>query len=518
VSATARRPHLVARTTALLVRELRSQSRGWVRPVLRGALALLLLLILLPFTEEFDRGGGGGVGKLFFAWTLIVSTVAVGIVGMSLFASVVAEEKEEGTIGLLRLAGVSAPGLVLGKGLSVLLQLLLLLAAMLPFLALSITLGGVAQTQVWAGVTLLVALLVQVAGLGLLASVLMPTVQRAMNLAMVLLFVRELLPFLAWGVAALATEGSPPAWWESIASTTTGMRFGEVFGFAAAPEPIAAHTWISLGCGVLGIVLALLLFRRRVDDAESSEPRAVGVGRRRFFSPNQAPTGLRALVWKERWFVLGGRLGLGVRWVMAVLIATLLYWLATTYNHGGGLMTETDWERLGWMWLHFGWIIGVLDTGARLAQVFRTDVRAQTLSSLALTPCSIGRICWAKVRALVPGGLPWVLITGAGLVLCLDEIGRALNHDEAYPILACLAMTVGVFLALSAWGPLVHHRLGMISAILGLTVFWVLTGVMTALMNPGSVHIMWLPAFVLGALMLVLLADIPRRMRHAAAR
>ena len=74
--------------------------------------------------------------------------VAISAIGLSYFGSAIAEEKEEQTLGLLRMTDLSPLSILLGKSTSRLCGALLLLAAAFPFTIFAVTLGGISLGQI----------------------------------------------------------------------------------------------------------------------------------------------------------------------------------------------------------------------------------------------------------------------------------------------------------------------------------------------------------------------------------
>ena len=105
-------------------------------------------------------------GRDVFRYMCWVNFFLLNLAGVSFFSTVITEEKEEMTLGLLRMAGISPVGILLGKVTPRLLGVVLLLSVQLPFTILAITLGGVAINQILAAYVALLAFAVLMAGLG----------------------------------------------------------------------------------------------------------------------------------------------------------------------------------------------------------------------------------------------------------------------------------------------------------------------------------------------------------------
>ena len=113
----------------------------------------------------------GAPGLFFFSNILWLNFALIVLAAVSFLATAITEEKEEGTLGLLMLAGVSPLAMLLGKSASRQFSTALLLVVQFPFALMAIVLGGVTFTQIVAGYVALAAFLVLAANIALLASV-----------------------------------------------------------------------------------------------------------------------------------------------------------------------------------------------------------------------------------------------------------------------------------------------------------------------------------------------------------
>src|SRR6185312_9394696 len=91
----------------------------------------------------------GAPGLHFFRGIAYLDATFMTLLGVSFFSTAITEEKEEDTLGLMLMAGISPVGILLGKSGSRLIQALLLVTVQYPFMLLAITLGGVTQYQIW---------------------------------------------------------------------------------------------------------------------------------------------------------------------------------------------------------------------------------------------------------------------------------------------------------------------------------------------------------------------------------
>ena len=193
---------------ALFIRSLRENIRGASFAWMRAGMATVVLLTLFWF-KGMDQLGAGGVA--FFQPFAVYNAAMIAIAAMSYFASAITEEKEEQTLGLLRMTDLSVLAILFGKSTSRILSGLMLLAVQFPFALLAITLGGMTWEQIAITYALLCAFLIFTANLGLLASVLVPTGGKAGVLTGVIgffyLFPQPLFAVIGWFRRHLSEDG-----------------------------------------------------------------------------------------------------------------------------------------------------------------------------------------------------------------------------------------------------------------------------------------------------------------------
>ena len=158
-----------AGTAAMFTRALRSDARH-LRPHLFRMLfaGLILGSLVMAHVQSLSLGAPG---LFFFSNILWLNLALIVLAGVSFLSTAITEEKEEGTLGLLMLAGVSPLSMLLGKSSSRQFSTALLLVVQFPFALMAIVLGGVTFTQIVAGYIALAAFLALAANIGLLASV-----------------------------------------------------------------------------------------------------------------------------------------------------------------------------------------------------------------------------------------------------------------------------------------------------------------------------------------------------------
>lgn len=414
---------------ALLVRSLRVDARLLRTHLFRGLFVLLIYCCLYIAQEmSFIRSAPG---LNFFESIVMLNFLMLTAAGTSYFATVITEEKEEGTLGLLRMAGISPVGLLLGKAVPRLMAAGLLLSVQFPFTFLAITLGGVTAHQVVAAYVALLAYLALLAMLGLLCSVVFRRSQSA-SWQMVLVLVvflavipiaRMIFPSPPWWTTPLAQWVSEALDWISAASVLLRMRSIMQTGFA---DPVFSYqVWSNLAAAGVFFLLAWATFdrfnRHDLPDAPA-RPRLFrsGVGRRRL---GVSRAWGKALIWKEFHFGAGGRTMMITKFVAYGLViagfAWLFYWLEPTRfdaDHVGGLMMMSM------------FIVLVAEPALYASRIFHDELKWRTLTSLLLLPSSTAHVAYSKVAgsllALAPAAA-WMLL---GAILNPSDLGEALEE------------------------------------------------------------------------------------------
>ena len=134
---------------ALFFRSLRGDTRSvWVHV---SWMFLLLVIYALMWFAQWTEKFVGAPGLMFFRTVLITNAVFMTMLGISYFSSAISEEKEEDTLGLMTMAGISPLGILLGKSTTRLFQAALLLAVHDPLSAMADTDVGLLE-QVLASV------------------------------------------------------------------------------------------------------------------------------------------------------------------------------------------------------------------------------------------------------------------------------------------------------------------------------------------------------------------------------
>ena len=151
-------------TFALVERSLRVDIRMTRTHLVRLLFACIILFLMWQTHDRITWSQAPG--REFFLSICYLNFGLLNLAAMSFFSTAITEEKEEMTLGLLKMAGISPIGILLGKTSPRLIVAIMLLSVQLPFTFLAITLGGVLTNQILAAYLSLLAFAVMLSGLG----------------------------------------------------------------------------------------------------------------------------------------------------------------------------------------------------------------------------------------------------------------------------------------------------------------------------------------------------------------
>lgn len=390
---------------ALLERSLRIDARAWAPHIARFGLMVAIYIAVVYASATSIRLGAPGL--TFFRTIAYLNLIFMTLLGISFFSTAITEEKEEDTLGLMLMAGISPLGLLLGKSGGRLVQALLLIAVQYPFTLLAVTLGGVTQDQVWSAYAGLLSYMIMLAGLGLLCSTLSSCNRTASLRLVILLFVYLLVPVASGQLASLMAPGKSAYYrlFLFLSEICVFTRMGHIMtsGFH---ETVWSHQVVTnLSFGIAGLALSWLLFGQA-----SREPSTEAVtrglvlrsrSRLRIFSPGRPWP--RPMLWKDFYFVAGGLGGVLMRFAACFAIWCFSYGMV---NHYWWMASLNVAKQTNAMFMIFLMFAISLDAALIASRCLSEEVRSQTLSTLLLLPLPTAQILYGKFLGSFLGWLP----------------------------------------------------------------------------------------------------------------
>jgi ABC-type transport system involved in multi-copper enzyme maturation permease subunit len=514
---------------ALFERTLRLESRSALTCWSRVGLLGIILLILFPIQAMARVGWYGAPGLRFLQQMVWVNLVFITLAGLSYFASAITEEKEEMTLGLLRMTDLNSIAILLGKSTSRLVGAFLLLLVQVPFILLAVTLGGVGLPQILAAYGTLLAYMFLLCNLALLFSVIFRNTATAGAVCLFLL----LLFFVGhyWAADIEQSVGSyyhanlNRGIWPLLAAlielwrvATPSERLGTIFktGFAGPITDI--QIWSNLVLGVLFFLLAWMLFDRCTREEKDPSPARQWTFLRRTNRRSRIPPGAigaAAITWKDFTFIGGGKFGLLLKFVVVGSLVGLINFIAVESN--SRITVEFEGGTLIWISLAATMVWLALDA----SRIFKEEVRWKTLSSLITLPMSVSHIAYRKVVGALIGTLPLLAVFALGVILVPEKWGdffdTIFREPSAFGMLAVAFLQYILFLHLTAFLSLVIKRgaLPLAIAIQYLGGSFFLGIVSTVFMMAGGVGTL---SFMLCIICLVLIVILHRAIGYRLVR
>lgn len=221
---------------AVGAKELRGRMRGR-----RAFVILTLYLVLLAgfgwmveliMERSYSTNVGGSatfataaIGQGIFAALLMLETLLVAFLAPMATAGSISLEREKQTLEMLSATPISSFAIVLGKLLSALIYVWLLIAASIPLTAVVFVFGGVAPDDLVRGYMVLVVTAVGFGSFGLFCSSLVKRTQAATAIT--------IFGVLAVSIGTLFAI----VFWQALSTSADGTRTGQFDG--SAPEPVA---------------------------------------------------------------------------------------------------------------------------------------------------------------------------------------------------------------------------------------------------------------------------------------
>lgn len=420
---------------ALTVRSMREDARSFKTHLWRGALVAALIFVLM--SARGLSAFRSAQGLEFFSMITILNFFLLTFFAGGLFASAITEEKESGSLGLLKLTGLSPLSILLGKSAGLYLTTGLLLAIQLPFTLLAVTFGGISPRQIVAAYMLLAAYSLFIGGLGLLGSVLFDRAKAAGRFVFSVLAVIYIVPPVGSSLLGMFTmpswSGPPPIWAENLGGVFEAIRVAsafdairEILGTGFAGGIVDATVLSNAALGLVCFMLAWWSFERATrTERPPAPPRPALIRRVKLEGRGWATRAWAdAVAWKDFRFIAGGAPGL-FWWTIiygaaVVCPIVVIVWFSRIFGE------KVDWEMLSWVALWVPLVLLPLQAGMLAGKFLNEEMRWGTIGSLAVLPMTIGSAAYSKARGVSLQLLPGLAWLAAGFIWCAAADGATL--------------------------------------------------------------------------------------------
>ncbi|MEM7383556.1 MAG: hypothetical protein AAF514_01300 [Verrucomicrobiota bacterium] len=454
-------------TLALVNRSLREDTRRALPYFGRMGLVGLILFFLITTTYRQQAFSFTAAGISFFRQVMFINFFFFTIVGLGYFASVITEEKEEGTLGLLRMTNLNPISILLGKSTSRLFGAFLLVLAQFPFTILARSLGGISFDQIAASYVCLLAYIFLLSNLALFFSVVSTRTVRAglwTALALVAFFI---FPPIFKGLLR-EQFGASPAFLDRIIESNALVRLIEILDTGFAGNPLAIQPISNVGLGLVLFLFSWLLFNPFNQHEKDPTPRRLTASSGSsisFFKAGRAWKP-KAVLWKDLIVHRGGGFGILLKTLGLAFLAFVLF-PVLVFGFGGSPTIED----FGAVMLSFGIPIFILEVLFSASRIFKQEIKWKTLSSLLLIPESTGYLLRQKLVAAFLGTLPVLGFIFVGCLIHAEDVIDVLDEEGFIAFFfyaSCQLVLISVLVALLSihlkWGAL---PLGLVITVIG---------------------------------------------------
>lgn len=424
---------------ALFHRTLREDSRRLMTYLGRLTLVGVILVTLISLIRGWSRLGAPGLE--FFKFVIYVNCAFVTLAGLSYFPAVIAEEKEQMTLGLLRMTSLSPVAILLGKSTSRMITVTMLLLAQFPFTLLAVTLGGVSVNQVIAAYCTLLAYIVFLSNVALFWSVVSKRSGTAGGLTVAFLLGFFLIPSIGPGIL---NEMAGAGWvmksglvfrslgklFEWMWNASPFTRIGAIMTTGFSASPVGFQVLVNLGVGLFFFLLSWATFdlftRQQKEPAPSRGLLVKRTSRLRRLGSGRAWR--CALIWKNFHFTSGG--------ILAIMVKLLFYALligGIAYVAGPLQDNRLDREDVGAMTMIIMLFVLGLELALLCSRVFGSEMRLRSVPNISLLPLSPTALAYRKILGCSLALIPALVYFLVGALLAPDSFTDAVDEFFSVP-------------------------------------------------------------------------------------
>ena len=507
------------------------RKRFYLKRVSLVALGGALLLWGLNMTRwSYNQA----VGLEIFMPLAFCATLGMMLVAPATGSGVILREREERTLGLLFLSGLTSWEFLLGKLAVALFSSTLTILSVMPLFMLAVSLGGVAASQVVAAFVILLAAVFIGTCIGIFASSVAPSEKTTGSVLMLVGGVLYIvIPLILAMIEGLYFDRSPE---RELAILSPPVAMSDVVS-GRLSWSLLAHVGYSLTVGVLLLWAARLAIPRRVlsRDAPPLADRWIARLKSRQWATawiRRPPIDGNPIAWRETFFVHGGPRAAWGKFALALGTLTLMVGVSALVV--ADRRAVHDWNSefatpilmvMFWVSLIVWLVANIHDFGA----AFSRERRARTLDVLLTTTLTNEEIVWGKVRAALAAAVPWitgVAVAGIGLLIAQGRsLVRNADADDVakgvFTIAAEFASMWFGYCALALWLSLRHRRNVALAVCLLLFGAWNTLGratLLSMLSRSSAWPMVFVDVLFHGVMGAVCLSLTLRRLRETAAQ
>lgn len=455
---------------ALFCQRMNRDARNW-KFHLFIAVGLLVLLTQSAAMALASWNSSSAAGLTFLRVWGRTGLFIIVMFGISYFVQLLGEEKEQGTLGLLKLTGIGPLGILIGMFGSRLTQVLVLFTLQLPFVVWSVTLGGVTLHQAIALFVTLLTTLYLIGNLALFASVVCNNSSSANGACFLLL----MFPLLGYGSCFLLQTLIANGTLVFSGSQYIGMFCDAVIHYAQQVSPYHRISWIlmtgyadplinpqvvvSLAMGLWFFWMSWLRFERF-----SNQTEPVNAGRNLKLAIKKEKGTRKSLrcwdnpyVWREFRFNGMGLKGVVGGVLSAVVLAAGVQFALPVALERMGLLPQEIPDVIHGVWTVWLFIAGMACAVVPFAVIGSTltaELKNQTIGTLFLVSRPPSEILRNLIfgRFMMVQQLPvWFAIGAAGLMSGMPSYSRVSPSFEEFGLPSFVVISIGILVGVTVW-------------------------------------------------------------------
>lgn len=420
--------------SAFVTRKLREDETRLMTHLLRAGVAGIVLISTIAFVQAASRSDSPG--QLLLGTVAWVNVAAVMVTAFAFFTPILSDERDNGTLLLLKLASEKDGSVLAGLIVPRLCFALALLAVQIPFALLSVTLGGVTTEQV---LGVYFALCLSTVLLCVLCTSMATLTATAGGVVQLMIGYFCVMFVLAYGITLGLSTANDDVVTSAALAAFPGVEVG-----LWLDDPnrafLGPFLWSVLIQSVLFGVIAWVVFPSA--DLASGETKPtlatrlrVYAARKRKFAPKDFDRGPHA--WKDYHLVAGGHVGIVLRCVAYLALPTLVAlfaYVATAWQTSAGFGSSAltaAFQTFG------GWLLGCVVVGLTVecawlaAKRIRIELDDGAWELLELLPTSRQYVLSGKGTGTIRGLAPGFLLGFLGLFV----LGASENAESAFTMM-----------------------------------------------------------------------------------
>lgn len=461
----------------MMLREfLVGPRRPWFHFKRMGFAAMSGALILFMFFAT-SRDNADSAGLILFKYLSFLSVIAACLLGPYIAAAGLISEKEGRTLDLLYMSDLSASQLITSKFASATVGAALVVLSVIPMFLLCVSLGGVAEVQIFIALGVLCSAMLLGTALGLLVGVLIDSeshTQRALIAGFVVVF--GFIPLVAAGVSGVlgldplitvenpATAVSGVSWW--VTATSPFFAIKAVSAAQIQDGAAVANCLINLVLAIPLILIAIIILPGRLVASPNSPVerlKRLFIGSERIGGDGKANNNRRAssrrprlrgnpVRWKDVHVLYGGEDRI---WMIAILGSLLgAFFSAVVYVVMAQLITGnysvlTAMFTMSVAALIISAIAFIVGSVTRAIRTLGREMNGRTLELLLSSDLTVTDIVDGKANAILVSVMPYMIMIAITTVTTafLGRVVLALEYDGILLMLAFPLNAVGMVYA-----------------------------------------------------------------------